>query len=319
MRPYCGGSTLINSLQDPNIVNSVTVNEASQVEAAPGQPTPKQRLRLSPSMCLLWLGAASIVLPTLVTLASQYWSEEEGSHGPVVLATGLWLVVRMRERIRAVAAPGRSRLVLLAFAGSLLGYIFAHMTGMLGPQALCVYVALLCAFYYHAGWRAVRQLRFPLIYFLFMLPQPETLILPITHALKLGLSSAAVWLLNHFGYPVGHGGVVLYVDQYELLVATACSGMNSLIGLGAIGVFYAYLRYEGNWRAAIPLLLAIVPIALVANFLRVLILILVTHYFGEQVAQRYVHDSAALIMFTIAVLLLLGVDKLLSWWRERRA
>jgi exosortase len=255
----------------------------------------------------------------VLELASQYWSDDEGSHGPIVFVTGIWLVVRARHRIRAVAAPGRSPIALMAFAGSLLGYIFAHMTGMLGPQALCVYVALLSAFYRYAGWRAVRLLRFPLVYFLFMLPQPETLILPITHALKLGLSTAAVWLLSHLGYAVGHGGVVLYIDQYELLVATACSGMNSLIGLGAIGVFYAYLRYEGNWRAAMPLLLAIAPIALLANFLRVLILILVTHHFGEQVAQRYVHDSAALIMFTLAVLMLVGTDKLLTWRGERCA
>lgn len=253
-----------------------------------------------------------------MTLAQQYWSLEDGGHGPIIFATGVWLLVRMRHRIRAVAAPGNAALAVAVFVAALIGYVFTHMTGMLGPQGLCVYAALLAVFYYHAGARAIRLLWFPLVYFLFMLPQPETLILPLTHVMKMGLSTAAVWLLDRLGYAVGHSGVVIYVDQYELLVATACSGVNSLIGLGAIGVFFAYLRYDGDWKAATPLLLAIVPIALVANFLRVLILILVTHHLGAQVAERYVHDSAAVIMFTVAVLLLVGVDRLLSWRQERR-
>lgn len=275
-------------------------------------------LRRLQSAWLLWLGAASLIVPTIAELAQQYWSIEEGSHGPIVLATGVWLLLRARMSVRAVAVPGSPAVAFVAFGGSMVGYIFAHMTGMLGPQALCVYVAFLAVFYYHAGWRALRLLWFPLVYLLFMLPQPETLILPLTHALKLGLSTAAVWLLSSLGYAVGHGGVVLYVDQYELLVASACSGMNSLVGLGAIGVVYAYLRYDGNWRVSAPLLLAIAPIALLANFLRVLILILVTHYFGAEVAQMYVHDMAGIIMFAIAVLLLLCADGLLSWFRGHR-
>jgi exosortase len=277
-----------------------------------------ERGRRVASAWLLWIGAAALIIPTIMQLAQQYWSAEEGGHGPIVLATGVWLLVRSRHAVRAVAQPGNPFLSFLALGASLLGYVFAHMTGMLGPQSLCVYVALLAIFYYHAGWRAVRLLWFPLVYFLFMLPQPETLILPLTHALKLGLSTAAVSVLGAFGYAVGHGGVVLYVDQYELLVASACSGMNSLIGLGSIGVFYAYLRYDGDWRAAAPLLLAIVPIALIANFVRVLLLLLVTHYFGIRIAYTYVHDMAGIIMFTIAVTLLLCTDRLISWRRERR-
>ena len=277
------------------------------------------RLRWWISAWLLWLGAAALVVPTIAELAKQYWSIEEGSHGPIVLATGIWVLVRARAAVRAVAQPGRPALAFIAFGLSQLGYVFAHMTGMLGPQALCVYVALLSIFYYYAGWRALRLLWFPLVYFLFMLPQPETLILPLTHALKLGLSTSAVWVLSMLGYAVGHGGVVLYVDQYELLVASACSGVNSLVGLGAIGVLYAYLRYEGDWRAAGPLLLTIVPIAIFANFMRIIILLLVTHYLGAEVAQVYVHDMAGVIMFAIAVVLLLGLDNFLSWRRERRS
>lgn len=266
----------------------------------------------------LWLGVAFFALPTLVTLAREYWSIETGGHGPIVLATGIWLLVRQRHAVAVVAEPGDPRLTTLLLAPALIGYVFARITGMLGIECMGVYVAFAAIFYHHAGWRALRLLWFPLVYLLFMFPQPETLILPFSHLLKLGLSGAAVSLLSWLGYPVGHGGVVIYVDRYELLMATACSGLNSLIGLGAIGIFYAYMRYDGNWRASLPLLLSLAPIAVFANFVRVLLLILVTWYCGERVAQVYVHDIAGILLFMLAVALLLLTDAIIGHVRRRR-
>lgn len=267
---------------------------------------------------LLWIGAAALALPTLLTLAREYWSIETGGHGPIVLATGIWLIVRARHDVVAAARPGHSTLAGLGLGACLLGYVFSRMTGWLGVECMCVYGAFIAIFYYHAGARALRLLWFPLVYFVFMFPQPETLILPLSHVLKLGLTSSAVSLLSSLGYQVGQGGVVIYIDQYELLVATACSGLNSLIGLGAIGVFYAYIRYDGNWRASWPLLVLIAPIAIVANFIRVLVLILVTHYFGDHVAQVYVHDIAGVMLFSLAVAMMMGAAAGIDWVRERR-
>lgn len=266
---------------------------------------------------MLWLGAAALAVPTIVRLAQGYWSDETGGHGPIVLATGIWLFVRARHDVAAVARPGVAWLAWFVFWGSLLGYLLARNTGMLGVECLGVYGMFLAVFYYHAGYPGVRLLWFPLIYLLFMFPQPETLILPLSQVLKLGLSGAAVSVLSAFGYAVGNGGVVIYVDQYELLVASACSGLNSMIGLSAICVFYAYIRYGGDWRASLPLLVTVLPIALFANFVRVLVLILVTHYFGIRVAEAYIHDIAGIMLFALAVAMMLGVDTLLEWRRAR--
>ena len=294
-------------------MSSVTLERTDA--AAPARSHMRQMLMRG---WFLWLGAAILAVPTLVKLAQEYWSIETGGHGPIVLATGVWLLIRQRHAIAAVARPGDARITALLLVPALLGYVFARITGMLGIECMGVYVAFAAIFYFHAGWAAVRLLWFPLVYFLFMFPQPETLILPFSHVLKLGLSSAAVSLLSQFGYPVGHGGVVIYVDRYELLVATACSGLNSLIGLGAIGVFYAYFRFNGNWRASLPLLLVLPFIAVFANFIRVLLLILVTYYFGERVAQVYVHDVAGMMLFMLAMAMLLGADALIQRIRHRR-
>lgn len=283
------------------------------LRTSPSIPT----YRFFTSAWFLWLGVAALALPTILRLAREYWSLEQGGHGPIVLATGAWLIVRTRHRVEAVAQPGSATITALLLVPALLAYVFARIIGMLEIESVALYGICVTLLYYHAGARAVRLLWFPLVYLLFLLPQPETLILPLSHVLKLGLSTAAVWLLAQFGYPVGHGGVVIYVAQYELLVATACSGLNSLIGLGAIGVFYTYLRFDGDWRASWPLLLAIAPIAIIANFVRVVVLILVTYHFGNEIASIYVHDIAGIMLFVLAVLMLLGVDHLVERLRAR--
>ena len=257
-------------------------------------------------------------MPTLAQLARDFWSTEHGGHGPIVLATGIWLLLRAREQIRLVALPGHPGLAIFLFLSCCMAYVLARMTGMLGIECLAAYGALASVFYYHAGIAAVRLVWFPLIYLLFLFPLPETIVLPLGRVLKMTLSSSAVTLLSAMGYSVGQAGVVIYVDHYELLVENACSGMNSLIGLGVIGIFYAYVRYDGSWRASWPLLACVIPIALFSNFVRVLTLILITHYLGDDIAQTYAHDLAAISVFAIAVACLFAMDSLITWLRLRR-
>jgi len=271
------------------------------------------------SAWLLLAGIAILAVPTLVTLAQQLWSTEDGAHGPIVLATGLWLLYQSRNTINSVARPGNASIATAAFIISLIGYVMSRMTSMLGVECLALYAALLAVFYYHAGAAAMRKLWFPFIYLLFMMPMPETLILPLTHFLKLELSTIAVSLLSMLGFQVGQGGVIIYIDQYELLVEDACSGVNSLIGLSSIGIFYAYVHYHGKWRDSLPLLLGIAPIAVLSNFVRLLVMILVTHYYGDRVAQKYVHDVAAIILFSVAMGLFVCWDMLIQWARQGRA
>lgn len=266
----------------------------------------------------LWLGAAALAIPTLATLARDWWTLEQGAHGPIILATAGWLFARSRHEMAAAARPGHRGLVAAGLIASLTAYVLARMTGMLGVECLSLYGALVTILYYHVGWAALRPMWFPLIYVLFMFPLPETIILPFSRMLKLMLSTAAVELLSWLGFQIGQGGVIIYVDQYELLVATACSGLHSLIGLSSIGVFYCYMHYQGHWRQSLPLLLSIPLIAIISNFIRVLTLILATHYFGDRVAQHYVHDFASIFLFTVAVVLMVAADNLFRWFVRRR-
>jgi exosortase len=284
--------------------------------AALARMSPQHRALLAQQPWLLWFALAALVLPTIVRLAQQTWSEEQGAHGFIVLGTGAWLLAIRRKAVFAAARPGPVVVPALVFVASALVYVFSRAVGWLGFESLAVYAIVLAVLVYHAGYAALRTIWFPLVYLMFMLPQPQFITLPLSRELKLHISQSAVELLSSLGYRVARGGVVIYIDQYQLLVARACSGLNSLIGLSAVGAFYAYARYRGQWSQAWPLLISTPLIAVLANFLRVLILVLITHYFGNAVAQGFIHGAAGVFMAFVSITGIVGLDLALSSVRQ---
>jgi exosortase len=260
-------------------------------------------------------GVIAIALPTMFFVARESWSTEQGSHGPIVLFTGLWLLWRQWPSARLVASQPRGLQVAVLLTLALSLYTFARITHIVEIEGYAMYISLLVVLYSIVGQQALRRLWFPLFYLAFIFPPPESLIAAVTLPLKIELSKAAVSLLHAFGYPIGGEGVKIYIGQYELLVAAACSGLNSIISLTAISLFYIYIRHQAEWRYAAVLGSLIVPVALLANFVRVLILILVTYYFGESAAQGFLHNTAGVIMFTVALLAIFLADLAIRpWW-----
>jgi exosortase len=158
---------------------------------------------------------------------------------------------------------------------------------------------------------------FPLFYLVFAIPPPGYLVTELTAPLKQFVSYVATSGLHAVGFPVEREGVVIIIAQYQLLVEDACSGMNSLIGLTAISLMYIYLMHGSSWRYSLLLLCFVIPIAIVANVIRIVILVLLTYYFGDRVAQSFLHMAAGIVLFSTALLLVFGVDKLLSFVRPK--
>lgn len=246
----------------------------------------------------------------MLTVARFSWSTEQGGHGPLVLATGLWLLWREMPRVWPLRQPGASSLAALLLVPCLLLYVVAHITGIIEIEGFALYGALLVAAYALLGGTVLRELWFPLFYLGFIFPPPDQAVAVITQPLKIGISAQAVNLLYALGYPIGSSGVSIQIAQYDLLVAAACAGLNSIISLTAICLFYIYVRHQANWRYAALLMLTIIPIAIFANFIRVILLILITYYFGDAAAQGFAHDFAGLVMFLVSVLTIFAIDAL---------
>jgi exosortase len=261
---------------------------------------------------LLALALLLTVVPTLIATAQQSWSQESGVHGPLVLATAIWLVWRNWDEVVAEARPGNLWLAVPAVVLMSAVYAFGRAFNFLLIEVGALIVALLAIAYAFAGHRVMMKMWFPIVYLLFLVPLPGWLMDSITQPLKLLVSDITTWILSGLGYPIAQVGVTLYIAQYQLLVEDACAGLNSLISLTAVGLFYIYLMHNASWRYSLLLLALLLPVAIAANVVRVIILVLLTYYAGNEVAQSYLHDFAGIVTFVSALLLIFLLDKLLT-------
>ena len=260
----------------------------------------------------LIIGVAAILLPTMFEVGQFNWTTEQGGHGPIVMAIGLWLLWREVKSSSAPRKPGNAVIGSLALIGLLAVYLVSRITGILEIEALAMYGALIVGAYMLFGGAMIRSVWFPLLYLALTLPPPDSVVAAVTQPIKIAISEWAVSLLYALGYPIASSGVMIQIAQFELLVAAACAGLNSIISLGAICLFYGYLRHRTNLLAFVVIALSVIPIAVFSNFIRVIILILITYYLGEAAAQGFLHDFAGLTMFAVALLSVFVIDSIFS-------
>jgi len=283
------------------------------------------RSRLGLGTWLMLGGLLAMYIPTLYRLVNHgLWSNEEHSHGPLILAICVWL---FRDRWRAADAGGATHVprpdlawpLLLAgafayVAGRGLEIVYLELGSIIPVLAGVVLIS--------RGPDMLRALRFPLLYMVFMIPIPGFVADPISQVLKTAVSFTADNLLHATGYPIARSGVILQVAQYQLLVADACAGMRTLFMLEALGILYLELVRYGSWLRNVALAILIVPISFAANVGRVLILCLLTYYFGDEVGQGFMHGFAGIALFLIGLALMVGTDSMLrlaSARMEKRA
>jgi exosortase B len=278
-------------------------------------------LRLSPAAWLLWTGLTAMAVPTVWDLSRDVWRGDEQGHGPVILLVSLWLLWRKRHDILHAAYAPRPWTggALLAFALGL--QVVGVSQSVLQFEVLAPIVAGAALLLLARGWGALRAAALPLLFLVFIVPLPGILVQTVTMPLKMAVSWVAQTLLHGVGYPVARSGVIIAIDQYQLLVADACAGLTSMFTLEALGLMYMHMRRVAVSRGHdIALALLLIPIAFIANVLRVIVLILVTYYFGDAVGQGFAHGFAGVVLFTAAAVLLLVTDGLLlRLWPRKRA
>ena len=110
------------------------------------------------------------------------------------------------------------------------------------------------------------------------------------------------------GYPIARTGVMITIGQYQLLVADACSGLNSMFSLSALGTLFMYIMGRKSRLHNGVMLAAILPIAFCANIVRVVALVLVTYHFGDEAGQGFLHGAAGMVLMLVALVGLIALD-----------
>jgi exosortase len=176
------------------------------------------------------------------------------------------------------------------------------------------YIPLLAGWLLLQGGRPwLRHFWFPLFYIIFILPE-TSMVIWLTDDLAAAVSLCAETIGYGLGYPIARDGVLLYIGSYQLLVAEACSGLNSMFSLSALGALYLYFQRDQSVMSRCIVLLFIVPVSFIANVVRVLVLLLVTYYFGDAAGQGFIHQFAGLLLFAVALGLLFVINHVLNLW-----
>lgn len=277
-------------------------------------PSPGQvRLSSVSGYAPLIVGLGVLAVPTIISLGRQVWTTEAGTHGPIVLSVGVWLLWREFAAARPLAKSGSFALALAGLLLSLAIYVFGRAYDFISLEVAGLYGAGVSVLYSRIGLKALLHLWFPVAYLAFLVPPPGWLIDQVTAPLKQFVSWAAMTILSSAGIPVAREGVTIYVSAYRLLVEDACSGLNSIVGLIAVSLLYIYLMRGSQLRYAALLTASTVPIAVLGNIIRIMTLILLTYFFGDEVAQGFLHQAAGIFLFAIDLLLVFALDSVL--WR----
>jgi exosortase B len=261
---------------------------------------------------ILAVGFCAVFAPTFYELAHTVWATDEQGHGPIILVVSWWLLFNRRFQI--AEAAGRPNPVagwsLLVFA--MLMFVVGRSQQVLMFQAAAQILVLIGLLMIFRGIGAVKAAWFPIFFLIFMIPLPEALVAAVTSPLKSAVSYVASGILYQLGYPIGRSGVTLTIGQYQLLVADACAGLNSMFTLEALGLLYMNLMRYTAFSRNLALVLVLVPISFVANVTRVMVLVLVTYYFGDAVGQGFVHGFAGMLLFLVALALMMCADRVLG-------
>lgn len=264
------------------------------------------------SLALLGLALGVMYVPTFIVLANTIWATDEQGHGPLIIGACAWLLWSMRADLFGKPAQPA---VLPGFILLLLGlfmYVIGRSQKIIELEASSLILVLAASLLLVQGLAALKRAWFPFLFLIFMVPLPGALVQAMTLPLKSAVSVVAENILYWVGYPIGRTGVTLTVGPYQLLVADACSGLNSLFTLEALGLLYMnIMNYKSKARNVI-LAVCIVPISFIANVTRVIILVLITYHLGDEVGQGFAHEFAGLVLFSVALVLTYGMDRLLA-------
>ena len=282
--------------------------QAAPLEFAP-KPSSSERTSLWQlivlSAALLWLYA-----PVLYRLVNQWIHDPNYSHGFFVPAFSLYVLWQERHRLSKVPLrPSWSGLYLLAVAVVVLaaGTLGAEL--FLSRTSFLIAIAGLVVLFF--GWNHLRAVLLPWLFLLLMIPIPNIIFNQITFPLQLLASKVAAFVLPLLGVPVLREGNVIQLPVMTLEVAEACSGIRSLMSLTTLAIIYGYLL-ETRMSTRIILAIASIPIAVIANGLRIIGTGLLVQYWDPEKAEGFFHAFSGWLIFVVSLLLLFLLHRVLQ-------
>lgn len=289
----------------PQAADSAPVEPESQdllglLREIAARPDGKLRLGLAAACLVLHL---ALFWTSLAWFAFAWMNNENYSHGFLVPFISLYFA---QHATRKGPIPWKDGTALgLAMIGVAVIVRWATVLIPVGiARDLAFLVGLGGVLSLLAGRAALWRYSFALGFLAFMIPIPDALYKSLASPLQLGVSRVATEALNLLGIPVlCEGNMMTLPGGVRMFVAEACSGMRQLTGFLALATAVAWLTPRPFWARAI-LVLSSIPIAMMANLVRVVVTGEIMFHLGSRYASGSFHTLEGLVMMGLGLLML---------------
>lgn len=254
-------------------------------------------------------------------LVRQWWSDPDYNYSFFVPALSAVAVWKESARLKKLT-PQPSWTGLVVIVGALAFLVL----GVLGAENFVARTSLLFLLAGLAiqfrGRKCFRALLFPWAALFLMIPLPAIIFNQIAMPLQFVASRFGASLLSLTGVPVSREGNIISLPTMTLDVVEACSGLRSLLSMVTVSVFYGYIFEKGIGRRLL-LIACSVPIAILANALRITLTGLIGNFLNTNWAEGFYHTSSGVLVFLFCFLALIALRRLFDWCsdaiRQRKA
>lgn len=250
-------------------------------------------------------------IPTIRWMIDR-WNASESyySHGFLIPLVSLYIAWQRREIIRraktSLFMPG---LALITFG--LIAHLISASLRVYFVSGISMVIVISGMLLFFFGKEVAKALIFPVVFLLAMVPLPLVVVGNLTVALKLFAARCSAAVLNRIGFPCMLDGNIIIMPGSHIAIEAPCSGLRSLIALLTLGLIFAFAMKASYFRKAV-LLIAAMPIALIANMARIITLAVVNDLYGEKAALGFFHDLSGFLVFVLAFIGLLAVSRVLE-------
>lgn len=232
------------------------------------------------------------------------------SHGYLVPFISAFLVWRKRKELAALQPQGSFWGLALIVIGLLVHIVSYFLKTNFTSYVSCL-VVIVGATLFLGGWKVTRVLLFPLFFLIFMIPLPKVIILGISFEMKLLASEISSWFVSMIGIETSVSGSRIFYPGGFLLVGDPCSGLRSLISFLALGTVVVELTSGNIWKKSI-LFFSVIPIALLSNVVRIVVLTLASYIYGSQIVDGFFHDFMGIMVFVVGFIGLITLMNILK-------
>jgi len=161
------------------------------------------------------------------------------------------------------------------------------------------------------GVPLLRLLLLPLSFLALMVPPPRFILYELLFRLKLVVTDTAVALMQAAGNTVTAEGNQILIPGHTLFVADACSGLTSIVTLLPLSCIVAYFLSHGVWRRVV-VFASVVPLAIAANILRVVVTVGMVSAVGIEAAQGSLREAFGVATYGLGPRSVIGVARVLK-------